>query len=135
MVSSVIQRLELLLQLLADVVGRVRLEVEALLPLVRVGLSTLTVDNLHVLQMNATGKRSLVPPCCNHMGLGQLCKQGSDNLSIMFRCLSCDCCLRCVVALLDRGHASFSQLPARAGPVLHAGSATFCTLHVPGQLF
>jgi hypothetical protein len=63
MVDSVIVRVELLLQLLSDVVGRVRLEVEALLPLVRVGLSTLTVDSLHVLQMNAVGEESAIKWC------------------------------------------------------------------------
>jgi hypothetical protein len=45
-----------------QVVGRIVLEVELLLPLVRVALSCLTVDNLPVLQAQAIGE-ALTPAC------------------------------------------------------------------------
>lgn len=49
-------RVELLLQLLSVVISHVRLEVEQLLPLVRLVLQTLTVDGLQLLQVKAVGK-------------------------------------------------------------------------------
>lgn len=48
-----------------QVVGRIVLEVELLLPLVRVALTCLTVDSLQLLQAQAVGKG----PCMHHVNV------------------------------------------------------------------
>eukprot|EP00775_Hariotina_reticulata_P010526 gene10526-10686_t len=51
--ADVCAKLELLLSLLAQVIGQVKLEVELVLPLVRVALMCLSVDSLQLLQVEA----------------------------------------------------------------------------------
>lgn len=60
-----------------QVVERIVLEVELLLPLVRVALSCLAVDDLQLLQAQAVGRYASRPMwvCCNHTLLTARCVQ------------------------------------------------------------